>query len=124
FGVLAGVRWVRIVKPTLINEFTANFSRQTLNQGWPGNTRDWSSDVGFVGGTKNPSDLGLPYVDVSGYVGLGQAYDLPKIWTYNNYQLAEAMTWNHGRHNVKFGGDALHYQYYNKGYGDLRGRMT
>ena len=124
FGVLAGLRWVHIVTPSLINEFTANFSRQTLNQGWPGNSRDWAAETGFVGGTKNPTDLGLPYVDVSGYVGLGQAYDLPKIWTYNNYQLANAMTWNRGRHNLKFGGDALHYQYYNKGYGDLRGRMT
>ena len=34
------------------------------------------------------------------------------------------MTWIHGRHAVKFGGDILHYQYYNKYFSDLRGRLT
>ena len=41
FGVLSGIRWVHLVKPLLINEAVANFSRQRLNQGFPGNARDW-----------------------------------------------------------------------------------
>ena len=69
FGMLSGLRWVRIMKPTLINEATANFSRATLNQGFPGNTRDWSAEVGFTGGTKNPIDLGLPYVNFTPSLG-------------------------------------------------------
>src|SRR5262249_20106349 len=66
----------------------------------------------------------LPYITVSGYIDLGQAYDLPKIWRYNNYQYADALTWIHGRHTVKFGADFLRYQYFNNDYQDLRGRMT
>jgi hypothetical protein len=67
--------------------------------------------------------MGLPYITVSGYIDLGQAYDLPKVWTYN-YQYADSVTWIRGRHSVKFGGDFLHYQYFNKYYSDLRGRLT
>src|SRR5438270_11418584 len=70
------------------------------------------------------ADLGLPYISVSGYIDLGQAYDLPKIWRYNNFQYTDALTWIHGRHSLKFGGDFLRFQYFNKDYQDLRGRMT
>src|SRR5262249_3588117 len=43
---------------------------------------------------------------------------------YNNYQYTDSITWIYGRHNLKFGGDFLHYQYFNHDYQDLRGRMT
>jgi len=75
------------------------------------------------GGTRNRS-TSATLCRRERYIGLGQAYDLPKIWTYNNYHLVDTMSWSHGRHNVKFGGDALRYQYNNKYFNDLRGRMT
>ena len=124
FGLLSGIRYIRTFSPTLFNEASANFSRNTLNQVSIGSDHDWSAQAGFNGATKNPVDLGLPFLSVSGYIDLGQAYDLPKIWSYNNFQYADAMTWIHGRHTVKFGGDFLHYQYFNHDYADLRGRMT
>lgn len=124
FGTLAGIRHIHTFTPTLFNEASASFSRLMLNQGWPSNTRDWSAEVGYAGATRNPAALGLPYIDVSGYIVLGHAYDLPKIWSYNNYQYSDSMTWIHGLHTVKLGGEFLRYQYFNKTYGDLRGRMT
>jgi hypothetical protein len=124
FGLLAGVRYLHTFSPTLFNEASVNFSRNTLDQASIGSDHDWSAQAGFLGATKNPSDLGLPYMTVSGYIDLGQAYDLPKVWSYNNFQYADAVTWVHGRHAVKFGGDLLHYQYFNHDYADLRGRMT
>ena len=110
--------------PPLFNEARVSFSRTTLNQPNIGSDHDWSGQAGFLGATKDPTDLGLPYIAVSGYIDLGQAYDLPKVWAYNNYQYADSLTWIHGRHNLKFGGDFLHYQYFNHDYADLRGRMT
>jgi hypothetical protein len=44
-------------------------------------------------------DLGLPSITVSGYIDLGQAYDLPKVWAYN-YQYSDSVTWIHGRRGV------------------------
>jgi len=123
FGLLAGIRHLHAFSPVLFNEASVSFSRTTLNQPNIGSDHDWSADAGFLGATKNPTDLGLPYMVVSGYIDLGQAYDLPKVWSYNNFQYADSMTWIHGRHTLKFGGDFLHYQYFNHDYQDLRGRM-
>ena len=124
FELLSGIRYLRTISPTLFNEANVSFSRRTNNQGWPDNTRDWAAEVGFVGGTRNPVALGLPQLDVSGYISLGHAYDLPKIWSYNNYQYSDSLTWIRGRHTIKFGGDFLRYQYFSKQFGDTRGRMT
>lgn len=124
FGVLTGVRYQHTFTPFLFNEASASFSRTTLNQTSIDSGPDWAAGVGFTGATKNPLDMGLPYISVSGYIDLGQAYDLPKIWSYNNYHYSDALTWIRGRHNFKFGGDFLRYQYFNKYYSDLRGRLT
>ena len=124
FGLLGGVRSIHTFTPTLFSEASANFSRNTFRQLNIGSDHDWSAQAGFNGATKDPINLGLPFVSVSGYIDTGQAYDLPKIWSYNNFQYAGALTWIKGRHAVKFGGDFLHYQYFNHDYADLRGRMT
>jgi TonB-dependent Receptor Plug Domain. len=123
-GLLSGIREIHMFTPLLFNEAGVSFSRLTQNQGLNHSPRDWSAEAGFVGGAQNPVDLGLPYISVSGYIDLGQAYDLPKLWRYNNFQYTDALTWIHGRHALKFGGDFLRYQYFNKDYQDLRGRLT
>ncbi|MBI4891192.1 MAG: TonB-dependent receptor [Acidobacteria bacterium] len=124
FDLLSGARYLRSLTPLLIMELSASFSRKTYNWGWPDNTRDWASEVGFAGGTTNPIAMGLPQTDVTGYITLGHAYDLPKIWSFNNYQYASTFTWIKGRHTIKFGGDFLRMQYFSRQYGDTRGRMT
>jgi outer membrane receptor protein involved in Fe transport len=124
FGLLSGVHYIHAFTPMLFNEAGVSFGRTTLNQPNIGSDHDWSAQAGYNGATKNPTDLGLPYISVSGYIDLGQAYDLPKVWAYNNFQYTDAITWIHGRHTAKFGGDFLHYQYFNHDYADLRGRMT
>jgi len=124
FELLSGIRYLRTVSPALFMELGVSFSRKTNNQGWPGNTRDWAAEAGFTGGTKNPVALGLPQLDATGYITLGHAYDLPKIWSYNNYQYSASFTYIRGKHALKFGADFLRYQYFSRNYGDMRGRMT
>ncbi len=124
FELLSGVRHIRTWTPRLFTELSVSFSRKTYNWGWPVTGRDWSAEVGFTGGTKNPVAMGLPQVEATGYIILGHAYDLPKIWAYNNYQYSGAVTWVRGRHNLKAGGDVLRYQYFSRQYGDTRGRLT
>jgi hypothetical protein len=124
FELLSGVRYVRTITPTLFAELSASFSRKTYNWGWPAAGRDWAAEVGFAGGTKNPIAMGLPQVEATGYIIVGHAYDLPKIWAFNNYQYSGAVTWVRGRHLVKSGGDFLRFQYFARQYGDTRGRMT
>ena len=38
-----------------------------------------------------------PYVTVTGYIPLGPDNDIPKIWSFNNYQYAASTTWIKGR---------------------------
>jgi hypothetical protein len=125
FEILSYLRYLRGVTPNMFLDLKASFSRKTNNQRWPcGGDKDWAGEVGFIGGTGNPVARGLPQLTASGYIILGPAYDLPKIWSYNNYQYAPALTWIRGRHNVKTGFDYLRIQYFSRSYGDTRGRLT
>jgi Carboxypeptidase regulatory-like domain/TonB-dependent Receptor Plug Domain len=124
-GLLAYLRYLHSIKPTMFLEVSASFSRLTNNQVWPHSPeKDWAASIGFPGATNNPIARGLPEFTATGYIPLGPAYDVPKIWVYNNYQYTGSLTWIHGRHNLKFGGDFLRYQYFNRQYGDTRGRLT
>jgi len=124
-SVLSYVRYLRSLSPTMFLEVSANFSRRTNRQVWPYSAdKDWEAETGFVGGTKNPVAAGPPYVQITSYMILGPAYDIPKIWAYNNYQYAVTATWIKGRHNMKVGFDFLRSQYFSRSYGDTRGRVS
>jgi len=123
--LLSGVRYLKSITPVFFLDFNVSFSRKTNHQVWPhSGERDWAAEVGFLGGTQNPVAKGLPQVDASGYISIGPAYDIPKIWAFNNYQYAGAATWIRGRHNLRFGGDFLRMQYFSRNYGDTRGRVS
>ena len=125
FDLLSYVRYLRTITPTMYLEASVNFSRKTNNQVWPlSGERDWGAAVGFLGGIANPTARGLPQVDASGYISLGPAYDVPKIWSFNNYQYAASLTWIKGKHSLKYGGDFLRMQYFSRSYGDTRGRVS
>lgn len=123
--LLSYVSYMRPVGATWFFDFKASFSRKTNNQRWPyGADRDWAAEVGFPGGTMNPAARGLPQFEAVGYIILGPAYDLPKVWSFNNYQYSGAATKIQGAHTFKFGGDFLRMQYFSRNYGDTRGRLT
>jgi outer membrane receptor protein involved in Fe transport len=122
--LLSYIRYLRGITPTMFFDAKVSFSRKTNFQRWPyGGDQDWAGEAGFTGGTNNPIAKGLPQLTASGYILLGPAYDLPKIWSYNNYQYAGALTWIRGNHNLKLGGDFLRFQYFSRQYGDTRGRL-
>lgn len=125
FSNLAYLRYLKTISPTLILDVKSSFSRRTNNQRWPfGDTKDWAKETGFTGGISNPLASGPPEFNVSGYIILGPAYDIPKLWVYNNYQYTGSLTWITGRHQLKMGGEFLRYQYFSKQYGSTRGRLT
>jgi len=123
--LLSYVRYLRTVTSNMFVDAKASFSRKTNNQRWPyGNDKDWAGEAGFVGGITNPIARGLPQLDATGYILLGPAYDLPKIWAYNNYQYAGSLAWARGKHSLKMGGEFLRIQYFSRQYGSTRGRLT
>ena len=124
-SLLSYIRYLRTISPTMFLDAKASFSRKTNFQRWPySQDKDWAAETGFRGGITNPVASGLPELNTSGYIILGPAYDLPKIWSYNNYQYSGALTWIKGKHNLKMGGEFLRIQYFSRQYGSTRGRLT
>ena len=124
--LLTYIRYLRTFTPTMYLEASANYSRRDNREVWPGSdsNTDWAAETGFNGGTKNPVAAGPPYIVLTGYLPIGPAYDIPKIWAFNNYQYAATLTWIRGAHSFKFGADALRMQYFSRSYGDTRGRAN
>jgi outer membrane receptor protein involved in Fe transport len=123
--LLSYISYMRPISTSWFVDLKASYSRKTNNQRWPyGAARDWAGEVGFPGGTTNPAASGLPQFEATGYIILGPAYDLPKIWSFNNYQYSGSVTKLHGAHTLKFGADFLRMQYFSRNYGDTRGRLV
>ena len=95
----------QVIRPTLINEFRASYSRNTLHQG-PG----FKTDINFAQllGLKNtmsrdPEFNALPTVAMAGYTRLGGAALITQrggVYTY-----LDNLTWIKRAHTFKFGGD-------------------
>lgn len=123
--LLSYISYTRPISATWFIDLKASFSRKTNNQRWPyGNDKDWAAEIGFPGGTTNPASRGLPQFEATGYIMLGPAYDLPKVWAFNNYQYSGSATKIYSSHTIKFGGDFLRMQYFSRNYGDTRGRLV
>ena len=98
--------WTRTIGSNLVNDARFGWSHVTLNSG-----NSWASNVGQIGntlgiGNGNPANVpGLLALNFSNSVltNLGtteqtQSFD-DHVW-----QAEDALSWTHGRHNLKFGG--------------------
>lgn len=110
---LGGLTWVHTFTPALINSARIGFTRTTWNQGLPG---DPSGLFGLGGDAK----VGIPfgpqqYVGFSNQ-GIGSGFSnvgTPAFdggFTDNTFSYIENLTWQHGRHLVSAGVQALRYQ--------------
>jgi hypothetical protein len=102
--------WTRSIRPNLINDGRFGWSHITLNNG-----TSWASGVGQFGntigiGNGNPASLdGLLALNFSddGNLNLGNA-ETGESFNDQVYQGEDAVTWTHGRHTFKFGGEYNH----------------
>ena len=98
--------WTRTITPSLLNDFRFGWSHITLNTG-----NSWDSSVGQFGntlgiGNGNPANLpGLLALNFSntnvnsiGAAETTQSFD-DHVW-----EAEDGLTWTHGRHTLKFGG--------------------
>jgi hypothetical protein len=102
--------WTRTIGSNLVNDARFGWSHITLNNG-----TSWASSVGEYGntigiGNGNPASLpGLLAINLSntavsnfGNAETGESFN-DKVW-----QAEDAVTWTHGRHTFKFGGQFNH----------------
>jgi Carboxypeptidase regulatory-like domain len=93
---------------------TWSISPNTVNQLWLSYTRNFGgrlnlpeTSLGDLGSSFNLQGTpSLPQITVSGYFTLGQSIDGPVAGT-NFYSIRDMISYNHGSHTLKFGGEEI-----------------
>ena len=119
-----GMSYTRVFTPTLLNEFRMGFSRFTSLAIGKFAGQDISAQVGLVGTTTNPSEVGFPVVKVTGYASMGDPTKDPESLVENDYQYSDTVTWVKSKHLVKFGGQALRTQMFQSVNNAIRGNYN
>jgi hypothetical protein len=97
-----------VIRPTLINEFRAGFSRHTLHQGPAfADAPNFAAQMGLQNTlSRQPEFNALPSVAITGYTTLGGAALITQ--RANTFSYLDNLTWLRGRHTVKTGFDIRH----------------
>jgi hypothetical protein len=92
---------------SFLNRVQFGFTRSRLDgvdyllDGMPAMPRTTFTDV----------DRGILVLSVTGLTALGGDTTNPKFHRFNNFQIRDNITWNHGAHNLKIGGDVQILQF-------------
>ena len=125
------VSWVHTFSPVVVNEFRFSVNRIGSLGSDP---TDKTSPAGLGFTNINPDDPNgtAPPVIFTNSFNLGPSPQGPTTFKDMVYRWADGITWTHGKHEWKFGGDFSHvsdnfnYDYFNNGsfdftYGDFTG---
>ena len=95
--------------PHLVNTLSLNFTRQrssSLNAF--AYQDDIAATLGIEGVSTNPFDWGVPAIGFTNFGGLSDP--LPSLTRNQTVRATEILIWNHGKHNVRLGGDLRRVQ--------------
>ncbi len=96
-----GYTW--IAKPTLVNNFVADFVRAASDRGQGGNVPQFN-DFGATVPQLPKSEGGIRGFGITNsYFGLGNFTD--GVFIRNTYEVRDQAIWTHGSHTVSFGGN-------------------
>ncbi len=76
-----------------------NFSTNNLYAG----VENIAAEAGILGVSQNPFDWGLPGLSFTNFVGVNDITPLARH--DSTWSLSDTVIWNHGKHNVRWGGD-------------------
>jgi outer membrane receptor protein involved in Fe transport len=93
-----------IFGPNLVNEATTGYSRIYDNRGDLLSGAFLGTQYGFTGIPYTDGIGGLPNMSISGYSSLGEATNVPNKKLAEVEQAKDGLTWIHGSHTFKFGG--------------------
>ena len=97
--------WGHIFNPGLLNDLRAGFMRfhdSTLPLDFGTSA---GNKVGIPNANHGGNSSGLTKINISGYQQLGDSLWVPETIAENVYQLADTLSWTHGKHSLKFGAD-------------------
>ncbi|HKE07044.1 MAG TPA: TonB-dependent receptor [Candidatus Acidoferrum sp.] len=100
-----GVNWTRVLTPHLANEVKFGYNRfwQTILTVDAGKN---PTDYGINTGVTTPVNFGFPEIAISGFNSLGGNHGWPLLTTPNQtYVIGDNLSYTHGKHAFKFGGE-------------------
>ncbi len=104
--------WSRVITPNLLNTASVTVSRLTMHRYSENNQgNDIVSELGIQGvGYGGPGAYGAPWFNVQGYSGFGDSYAATPMHAWDTiYEGRDTLSWQHGRHSLKFGGSFRRY---------------
>ncbi len=115
--------------PNVVNQAIASFHRRDQPGVFPANTTTPAS-LGFTGIIPDdPAAAGPPFILIN-TINIGNTYQGPQARRDNTWQYGDNLSWNHGRHSLKFGADYKAFEqnqifdFINNGYLDFTGDAT
>jgi len=107
-----GIGWNRIISPNLVNMASITFSRLSMHRSSENSeSNDIVSKLGIQGvGFGGPGAFGAPWFNVQGYSGMGDTFLATPMHAWDTVlEARDSLSWQHGRHSLKFGGSFKYY---------------
>jgi hypothetical protein len=92
----------RVMSNALLNEARMGYTRISAGA-FQESTTNLNAQVGLPTVSADPRDMGLSLITLTGYSPLGDDYNTPQKSDSDQFQLADAVTYAHGRHLVRTG---------------------
>ncbi len=121
---LLGLSETHLFSPSLINELRAGVTRTRNDEISAFSGVNWAAKFGIPGTTNDPNLEGFPKFSITGFEGLGDSTTNPIHYVVNNWNVNDSLTWIHGRHAIRIGGDILRVQYYQPTNSNFNGTFT
>jgi hypothetical protein len=102
----SNISWNRVITPNLLNTASVAYSRLAMHRYSENNyTRDIVSELGIQGvGFGGLGAYGSPFFNVQGYSGFGDSFLATPMHAWDTIlEGRDVLSWQHGRHSLKFG---------------------
>jgi hypothetical protein len=106
------VGWNRIISPSVVNMANITVSRLAMHRTSENSfSNDIVSQLGITGvGFGGAGAYGAPWFNVQGYSGMGDTYIATPMHAWDTIlEARDSLSWQKGRHSLKFGGSYRNY---------------
>jgi hypothetical protein len=106
------IAWTRIINPRIVNIAAITVSRLSMHRTSENSeNNDIISELGIQGvGFGGKGAFGAPWFNVQGYSGMGDSFAATPMHAWDTItEVRDLMSWQRGRHALKFGGSFRYY---------------
>ncbi len=114
FSQQGSIAWNRIISPRVVNSATISISRLSMQRNEENANKQSGDIVDILGiqgvGFGGPGAFGAPWFNVQGYSGMGDTFAATPMHAWDTIaEGRDTLSWQKGRHSLKFGGSYRRY---------------